>query len=151
MNFDILYEPKCVYKIQQKDLSGLISYFKKKNGWIYLAKSKDSVHFKIGRTGKNPLERAKTLSSAGVLNDYEIFFALKVFNQFWAEKSIHEKLKSFRVNQSKEFFSVDQEMAINAFHATIKEESSLLNRFFNSDLIKDDVELLFHIELKPTK
>lgn len=142
MNFDKLYDEQCVYKIQDKDIPALKQYFQKKQGWVYIAKSKDNSQLKIGRTGKNPLIRAKTLSSAGVLNDYEIFFSLKVFNQFLAETSIHTKLKRFRSKAHKEFFMVNEHIAIEAFDATYKEEIKLLSRFLNTDMIKEDLDLL---------
>jgi type III secretory pathway component EscV len=142
MNFDKLYDDKCVYKIQEKDIPELKKYFQKKQGWVYIAKSKDNSQLKIGRTGKNPLIRAKTLSSAGVLNDYEIFFSLKVFNQFLAETSIHTKLKRFRSKASKEFFLVNEQIAIDAFEATYQEEVKLLSRFLNLEMITEDLDLL---------
>jgi hypothetical protein len=142
MNFDNLYDEKCVYRIQDKDIPKLKQYFQKKQGWVYIAKSKDNSQLKIGRTGKNPLIRAKTLSSAGVLNDYEIFFSLKVFNQFLAEASIHTKLKRFRSKADKEFFQVNEQVAIQAFEATYDEEIKLLSRFFNTEMIKEDLDLL---------
>lgn len=142
MNFDNLYDEKCVYKLQNKDIPTLKQYFQKKQGWVYIAKSKDNSQLKIGRTGKNPLVRAKTLSTAGVLNDYEIFFSLKVFNQFLAETSIHTKLKRFRSKAHKEFFLVNEQVAIQAFEATYDEEIKLLSRFLNTDMIKEDLDLL---------
>jgi hypothetical protein len=142
MNYDKLYDEQCVYKIQDKDIPLLKQYFQKKQGWVYIAKSKDNSQLKIGRTGKNPLVRAKTLSSAGVLNDYEIFFSLKVFNQFLAETSIHTKLKRFRSKADKEFFLVNEQVAIDAFEATYQEEIKLLNRFLNTEMIKEDLDLL---------
>ncbi len=140
MNYDYLYEEKCVYKIQAKDFSELKSYLKKKQGWVYIAKSKGNPNLKIGRTSKNPLERAKTLSSTGVLHDYEIVFSTKFFNQFWAEKIVHEKLKRFRV--SKEFFSAQESLAIEVFQSTFEEEHQLLSRFFNLEMLKEDLDLI---------
>src|SRR5205823_3372697 len=107
-------------------------------------KSKNNPHLKIGRTGKNPMERAKTLSTTGVLHDYEIVFSAKVFNQFWAEKTIHSKLNKFRVTSSKEFFSVSDEIAVEAFRIVCEEETNLLNRFFNLDILKSDIDLVEH-------
>jgi hypothetical protein len=142
MNYDKLYDENCVYRLQGKDVPELIKYFKKKQGWVYIAKSKDNNHLKIGRTGKSPIERAKTLSPAGVLNDYEIFFSLKVFNQFWAETSIHNKLKRFRVKALKEFFAVNEEEAIKAFESTYQEEIKILNKFFDTKMVSEDLDLL---------
>lgn len=142
MNYDNLYDIKCVYKLQAKDVDELKEYFKKKNGWVYIAKSKSNPHLKIGRTGKNPMIRAKTLSSSGVLHDYDIVFSLPVFNQYWCEKQIHQKLKQFRVTTSKEFFNISESFAVEVFQSTINEETKLLDRFLKLDMLKDDLELL---------
>jgi hypothetical protein len=142
MNYDSLYDTKCVYKLQAKDIDELKEYFKKKMGWVYIAKSKSNPHLKIGRTGKNPMIRAKTLSSSGVLHDYDIIFSLPVFNQYWSEKQIHQKLKQFRVTSSKEFFNVSESFAIEVFQNTINAEDELLNRFLKLDVLKEDLELL---------
>jgi hypothetical protein len=140
MNYDKLYDIKCVYRLQPKDTEELKSYFYKKQGWVYIAKSKDNPHLKIGRTSKNPLERAKTLSSTGVFSHYEIIFSMKAFNQFWVEKIIHDKLKRFRI--SKEFFSVQESLAIDAIENTVIEESILLKRFLKLEIITEDIELI---------
>ena len=140
MNYDKLYDINCVYRLQPKDTEELKSYFYKKQGWVYIAKSKDNPHLKIGRTSKNPLERAKTLSSTGVFNHYEILFSMKTFNQFWVEKIIHDKLKRFRI--SKEFFSVQESLAIDIIETTCQEEILLLDRFLKLEIIKEDIELL---------
>lgn len=140
MNYDFLYDlnSKCV--LQKKDSTPLIEYFKKKQGWIYIAKSKDNPYLKIGRTAKDPLTRAKTLSSTGVLNEYEIIFSLKFFNQYWGEKNIHKILNKFRVN--KEFFSINQDVAFEVSYQTKTLEDQLLGRFLDINIILDDLELM---------
>ncbi len=140
MNYDFLYDlnSKCV--LQKKDSTPLIEYFKKKQGWIYIAKSKDNPYLKIGRTSKDPLTRAKTLSSTGVLNEYEIIFSLKFFNQYWGEKNIHKILNKFRVN--KEFFSINQDVAFEVSYQTKTLEDQLLGRFLDINIILDDLELM---------
>lgn len=141
-NNDLIFDEKFSFQIQKKDIESLKEYFYKKIGWVYIARTKDNNLLKIGRTSKNPLERAKSLSSTGILNDYEIVFALPVFNQFIVEKKIHKKLKKYRV--IKEFFSVNLNVAIETFHEIYHLETSLLSRFFNVDMLRDDLELLEH-------
>ena len=94
------------------------------------------------------MERAKTLSSAGVLHDFDIIFSLKVFNQFWVEKTIHQKLKKFRITSNKEFFSISESLAIETFHNSYNEENNLLKRFFNIDILRDDIELIEYSLIK---
>ncbi len=142
MNYDLLYDLNCQYSLQKKDASSLIDYFKKKQGWVYIAKSKDNPYLKIGRTSKDPLIRAKTLSSTGVLNEYEIIFSLKFFNQLWGEKHIHNTLKKFRVN--KEFFSVHQDVAFEVIYQTKTLEDELLGRFLKTDMILDDLDFIIY-------
>lgn len=140
MNYDRLFEENCHYQPQSKDIIALKDFFIKKQGWIYIAHSKNNNLLKIGRTGKNPLERAKSLSSTGVLYDYKILFSLKVFNQFWVEKKVHQKLKKFRI--SKEFFSVKEDLAIEIIQQIYEEEIKLLNRFFDTTMLNEDINLL---------
>lgn len=140
MNYDDLYEDECRYVLQSKDADSIKSYFIKKRGWVYVAQSTDNSLLKVGRTSKNPMERAKTLSSTGVLNDYTIVFSLKFFNQFWAEKTIHKCLKAYNVR--KEFFSTTEEIVFEQIYKTLEKETELLQRFLNVDLIRDDLELM---------
>lgn len=139
-NHDLIFNEKFNIPLQNKDIEPLKKYLIQKKGWVYIAKTKDNHLLKIGRTKKNPLERAKSLSSTGVLNDYEIIFALPVFNQFIIEKNIHKKLKKYRV--LKEFFSVNLDLAIEVFEQEYKNEKSLLNRFLNVEMLEEDLELL---------
>lgn len=140
MNYDLLFDKTFMYTISKRDHEDLKSYFKKKKGWVYIAFSKDNNWLKIGRTGKNPLIRAKSLSQTGVFHDYEIIFSLPFFNQFLAEKKVHDKLKKYKI--SKEFFSVDKEMAFKVIEEIFLEEEKALNRFFNIDTLKEDLDLL---------
>ena len=140
MNNDKLFEIDFSYKIHPKDIIKLKDYLIKKQGWVYIAYSKNNHLFKIGRTGKNPLFRDKTLSSSGVLHDYEILFSLKFFNQFIAEKNIHQTLKKYRIN--KEFFAVSEDLAIQTLDKEYQKEIKLLNRFFDTNMVEEDIELL---------
>lgn len=142
MNNDKLFDSEFSYKIHPKDVARLKDYLIQKQGWVYIAYSKNNNLFKIGRTGKNPLFRAKTLSSSGVLHDYEILFSLKFFNQFIAEKNVHQSLKKYRIN--KEFFAVSEELAIQTLDKEYQKEKTLLNRFFDTKMVEEDIELLEH-------
>jgi outer membrane lipopolysaccharide assembly protein LptE/RlpB len=140
MNYDLLYDINCKYALQPQDVTNLLSYLQKKSGWVYIAKTEDNPYLKIGRTSKDPLTRAKTLSSTGVLNEYEIIFSLKFFNHIWAEKIIHKTLQKFRVN--KEFFSLNQDISFEVVYQTKTLEEELLGRFLNLHIIKEDLDLL---------
>lgn len=134
INFDILYNSKKFIQIRKDMHEEVSDYFHKKSGYIYLAKSKNNSLMKIGRTGKNPLERAESLSTTGVLYDYEIIFSLPVLNQFWAETTVHQKIKKYRFD--KEFFAVNQQLAIDTMGKVYVLEEHLLKRYFNVDVLK---------------
>lgn len=143
MDYNKIYGSKEFnYRFKSTDMPSLLDYFKKKAGWIYIATSKDNNFLKIGRTGKDPMHRAKTLSTTGVFNEYNIVFSLKVFNQFILEKNIHTSLKKYRVTQSKEFFNTSLSLAINAIEQEVIKEETLLSGYFDLDMIKEDLNLL---------
>lgn len=142
MNYELLFDPDFNYFMTTKDIQPCLEFLQKKQGWIYIARSRDNNLLKIGRTGKNPMSRAKTLSSTGVLNGYDILFSLKVFNQFMVEKKVHNQLKKFRIK--KEFFSVDLNHAISIIEKVCSEEEKALLRYFDLDMIKEDLQLLEH-------
>lgn len=137
MNFDKFYDELTKYTIQNNEIEDVQAYFKKKSGWVYIAKTEGLPYLKIGRTSKNPLFRAKTLSSTGVFNEYEIIYSLQFLNQFWGEKQTHQQLKKFRVQ--KEFFAVDVEYAIKVIEQLNKSEEKLLNRFFEVGSAKESI------------
>lgn len=134
INFDILYNPKQFIQIRNDMHNDVADYFDKKGGFIYLAISKNNNLMKIGRTGKTPLERAESLSGTGVLYDFEIFFSLPVLNQFWAESTVHQKLKKYRIE--KEFFAVNRQFAIETMEKVYNLEEHLLKRYFNIQQLK---------------
>lgn len=136
INFDILYNPKQFIQIRNEMHSNVADYFEKKSGFIYLATSKNNNLMKIGRTGKTPLARAESLSSTGVLYDYDILFSLPVLNQFWAESTVHQKLKKYRID--KEFFAVNRQFAIDMMESVYNLEEHLLKRYFDISQLKND-------------
>lgn len=71
---------------------------------------------KIGKTTREPEERAKELSSAtGVATPFIVVYKRQFNNCHLAEKLIHTVLSDngFRVNDQREFFSIDVTTAIN--------------------------------------
>lgn len=146
MNPKELFNPKFSNYIYQRDLLEIKKYLNKNKGWIYIAKSKDNSLLKIGRTAKSPLERAKTLSTVAVLNDYEILFSLPVFNQFIFESNVHNELKRFNV--SKEFFNININYAIDTITTLYNNEEKLLSRYFDTNILKEDLNLIEEALLK---
>lgn len=81
--------------------------------WVYILSNPTSPGLlKIGYTKKLPEERAKQISSAtGVALPYKVEWAYQCFNGETVEREVHHKLKSQRVNNSKEFFQIGLEEA----------------------------------------
>lgn len=138
-NLDILYNSKKFIQLNNCLYPTIDNYFKSKKGFIYIAISKDNSFIKIGRTKKNPLERAKTLSSTGVFNEYEIVYSLEVLNQFFCESYCHKLLKQYRVK--KEFFLVNLDVAINTLNKSSLYEDKVLSRYFNVQLLKKNIPI----------
>ena len=82
-------------------------------GYIYIlsnsAYREDIV--KIGKTTRNPKERAQELHTTGVPNDFVVEHTVLVRDCDKAERIIHEKLQRFR--HSQEFFKIPLAIAIS--------------------------------------
>lgn len=81
--------------------------------WVYILSNPTTPGLlKIGYTKKLPEERAKQISSAtGVALPYKVEWAYQCFNGETVERQVHYKLKSYRVNNNKEFFQINLEEA----------------------------------------
>ena len=68
---------------------------------------------KIGWTDRSPQERVSELSaSTGVPTPFLLEFYVQLDNALLAEREIHKKFFEFRVNGSREFFSVSLDVAV---------------------------------------
>jgi len=83
-------------------------------GYIYLLRnaSHDLDVFKIGLTTKTVEDRAKQLSGTPSPDQFLIINRWSVQDCVLAEKLIHEKLASYRLNPKREFFKIKLEDAI---------------------------------------
>lgn len=83
-------------------------------GYIYLLRNAahDLDVFKIGLTTKTVEERAKQLSGTPSPDKFVIINRWSVEDCVLAEKLIHEKLDSYRLNPKREFFKIKLEDAI---------------------------------------
>jgi T5orf172 domain len=79
-------------------------------GYIYIFQNKsfDSNLVKIGRTSRKPDVRVKELyrGASGVPEPFHVTFACQVSDCILAEKEIHNILKTYRRNKSREFFFI---------------------------------------------
>lgn len=97
-------------------------------GYIYILSNKYYRHgklLKIGMTSRTVERRAKELSRAfGVPDDFSIVFKKQVKFPSVAEKEIHKRLSSHRINRNREFFLVDEDSAIRI----VSDTCSLINK-----------------------
>lgn len=86
-------------------------------GYVYvMTNSSIEGQVKIGKTTRDPYERAKELSSAtGVPTPFVVVFYKPFKNCHFAEKTIHQYLekKGYRVNNNREFFNMSIPEAID--------------------------------------
>jgi hypothetical protein len=92
--------------------------FKSKAGYVYvLTNPSYNGWHKVGRTQRTPYRRAKELSSAGVLTEFDIVYARFFWDCNKAESEIHKKLSKGQVDaKHKEFFNIN----INEIIYTVK-------------------------------
>ena len=92
--------------------------------WVYVLENEVSPGLlKIGYTKLTPDERAKQISNAtGVPLPYKVAWAYRCFNGELLEGEVHHALKKYRVNNQREFFSIDLE--------TVKDTIKLIGKNF---------------------
>ena len=76
---------------------------------------------KIGKTEKNPIERAKELRSTGVPTPFEVAYSLQSNQYEEIEKEMHKELDMYRSNKDREFFKYPIRKAINLLQKFDKE------------------------------
>lgn len=87
---------------------------------------------KIGRTSRNPLDRATELYTTGVPYPFQVCFAIYSSDATVFEENIHERLEEVRLNGSREFFRISVEDAV--VHLCIE----ALSNSGHSVFIRDD-------------
>ena len=90
-----------------------------KYGYIYVL---DNVGIpdlvKIGYTCNSAFDRAKQLSTTSVPYPFKVRYLARVRKPDKVEKDVHKLLNLKRINDSREFFEVSVEQAINAIEAS---------------------------------
>ena len=137
-----ILEKKKNFNINKENKTLILKEMQKSWGYVYIAKSLSSPNlYKIGKTKKNPMERAKTLSNSGVVHDYQIVFSLDFFDCSLAECRAHQQLSKYRVK--KEFFSISLEEAIKVLVKEHNNQKHILNKFIDTESFLIDQENLF--------
>jgi len=82
-------------------------------GYIYvLTNTAHTGNVKIGKTTKDPIQRAAELSSAsGVIGRFEVHYFVECGDIDHAEALTHQALKKYRTQSNREFFSIPADMA----------------------------------------
>lgn len=102
-------------------------------GYVYILVNKSMPGLiKIGRTKKNPKDRAKELSSTtGVPTPFEVAYALCSFRHESLEKQIHIELANQRTNNNREFFETSVDEAKKLLNKLASPIDHALNFFSN--------------------
>jgi hypothetical protein len=87
-------------------------------GFIYILRNGSMPGvLKIGRTARHPSERACELFTTGVPTPFEIVTAIFCDDVGNAESWIHERLADYRVSSSREFFAIEESVAVEVVTA----------------------------------
>lgn len=112
-------------------------------GWIYIlinpALKKDLL--KIGKTKRQPEERAKELSTTGIPTEFHVAYELEVNNCDKVEAIIHKRLSNYRYTRNREFFKIPLRKAILILNDIAEKTETIndlkLNAQNQSDISKD--------------
>lgn len=105
----------------------VVPFKKRKKGqkeaiYVLINPAMEKDIYKIGRTSRNVKDRAKEISrGTGVVTDFLIAYEQPVKNSVKAEKMIHDRLSSCRINNKREFFRLPLKEAIKTIQAVITE------------------------------
>lgn len=89
-------------------------------GYVYLIREPQSGAVKIGLTTKTPEARLKQLNSTGVLFDLELITSVYVNDCAGLESKMHNIFADARVRPDREFFMVDESVAIDTLFTEAK-------------------------------
>lgn len=88
-------------------------------GWVYCLSNPEYPHLvKIGATRAHPLRRVRELSaSSGVPKPFSLLYYRDFDDCFAAETEAHRKLAHRRSNQSREFFEITEDEAVDTINS----------------------------------
>lgn len=93
-------------------------------GYIYILQnpSLSESHLKIGRTERDPDERAAEISRAtGVPTPFEVVWWSESVDCHLAETILHQHLDDYRTNTTREFFDLDLNEAVRVANRAIRQ------------------------------
>ncbi len=84
-------------------------FVQSRKGYVYaISNSLRPGWIKVGRTAKNPFERAQTLKTAGSHGEFNVLWVQKHWNAPWAEVETHRRLSEYP--SDREWFQADLEV-----------------------------------------
>lgn len=99
--------------------------------------------YKIGSTTGTPEDRAKELSTTGVLYPFRVEFKEKFKNAEYVEKKIvHKILNKNRLKSNREFFGLELKNLKEIIKRIKKNEDEIKKRNFVQDFIKNNRDLI---------
>ncbi|MDF1851945.1 MAG: GIY-YIG nuclease family protein [Verrucomicrobiales bacterium] len=119
-------------------------------GYIYILQnpSLDETHLKIGRTTRDPDERAAEISSStGVPTPFEVAWWSESVDCHRAESILHHHLTPYRTNTAREFFELDLDEAIRFARGAIRESGGRTGGL--AYLLRRSVDWIFHGIIRP--
>lgn len=114
------------------------------NGYVYILinASLQKNFLKIGQTTKYSEERANELSrGSGVVAPFMVAYDWEVSNCLQVEKIVHGQLAEFRVNGSREFFSIPLKEAIKKVGEIIDQYNRLSPDEIKTWLAETEIEI----------
>lgn len=110
-------------------------------GFIYILKNEHMPELlKIEKTTRHPIERAGELFTTGVPCAFEVVFAMWVPSVHEAERLIHLSLSNFRINRSREFFQLDEDVAVKVVLNLCVDQMDLITVHPDMELDEEDAD-----------
>ena len=123
---DEYYFPLVKEKEQRLKLFKRIFKSSDTNSWIYvLANNAMPGLYKVGWTERNPIDRAKDLSTTGLPEPFKVVYEHKTNLTMDIEKKIHKELDSYRNRGNREFFKTDLSILKKVIKETIAKEPEI--------------------------
>ncbi len=119
-------------------------------GYIYILQnpSLSESHLKIGRTERDPEERAAEISgSTGVPTPYEVVWSSESVDCHLAESILHDHLAPYRTNTTREFFDLGLDEAIRVAQGAIRQSGGRIGGFLY--LLRRTTSWTFHGLIRP--
>jgi len=110
-------------------------FVQRRKGYVYAVTNSDlDGWIKIGRTSKNPFERAFKLKTAGTHGSFDVIWTAFYLNSSWAEAEIHRKLHGY--HSDREWFYINIDVVKPIMDSVLTLESQVTSTLNPSGLLK---------------